>query len=61
MGVDAPQHDMKDLFRGRVINIDRPPRDKSINEEIQETGAHGCGSGNEAEWYKRNKGYSDRI
>jgi hypothetical protein len=61
MGIEAPQHDVKDLFRGRVINVDRPPRDKSINDEIQQKGAEYWGPVSEVTWYKRNKGYSDRI
>lgn len=34
------QHSIKDLFGNRVVNIDREARDRSMNEEIQEKGAH---------------------
>ena len=36
--------------------------DKDINDIIQEVGAHqDLGAGSEADWYKRNKGYSEKI
>jgi hypothetical protein len=33
------QHSIQDLFKG-TVNIDRPPKDRSVNEDIQEKGAY---------------------
>jgi hypothetical protein len=50
--------------------MDRPCRDKTINDWIEEKGVHarpGGGSGYtvvdeaEAAWYRKHKGYSERI
>jgi hypothetical protein len=40
-----PQHSIEDLFgEGLVISLDQPPRDRSMNEDIEEKGAHFGGS-----------------
>ena len=54
------QRSMKDLWGSRVIEINRPPRDQSINEDIQKYGAHLTGGDDEYSWYKKHKGYSKK-
>lgn len=59
---DRPQFDPSKYFR--VIVRDRATKDGDLNERIQRDGAHVGGSGNtgsEAEWYMRNKGYTNRL
>ena len=41
--------------------MDRPCRDRSVNEDIQEKGVEFWGAGSEYAWYQRNKGYSKKI
>ncbi len=62
------QHRMEDLFPGKVVKINKSSKDKDPNELIREEGAHldirpgeSNGSRNEAEWYRKNKGYSVRT
>lgn len=61
-GLLPKQHSMEELFPGRVVTCDRVPRDKSVNDTIQEEGGHfrPC-SGSEASWYRKNKGYTERL
>lgn len=64
---DRPQFDPSKYFR--VIVRDRATKDENLNERIQREGAHFSGAGNpdqpltggEAEWYMRNKGYTNRL
>jgi len=44
-----------------VITRESKSLDKPINDIIQEVGAQVWGSGSETEWYRKNKGYSQRI
>jgi hypothetical protein len=51
-----------ELFPGREVILTRPPRDRSVNEDIEERGAHmGHGGESEGSWYRRHKGYSEKI
>ena len=35
------QHSIEDIFgKDQMVDIDREPRDPSVNDEIQEKGAH---------------------
>ena len=43
------------IFKG-VIKNDTGPRDKTVNDYIQEEGGEYWGGGSEAAWYRRNKG-----
>lgn len=60
------QHSLEELYPGRVVHINRPPRDESINDRIQREGANlGSRSLNpdksEKAWYRTHKGYSKNI
>lgn len=64
---DLPkQHSIRELFGSRVIENNALIRDRSVNEDIQEYGAHFGGrmpagtivDGSEYMWYKKHKGYS---
>jgi len=48
------------IFKNVIVN-DTDPRDKTVNDHIQEKGAEYWGAGSEAAWYRRNKGYSKKI
>lgn len=61
------QHSIEKLFPGRIIKRRTEKKDEDINETIQSQGAHlglssfGQGDVNEALWYYRNKGYSEKL
>ena len=46
----------------KVIDHKSSIVDEDLNERIQKEGAHFGGSGSsELEWYRKNKGYSERL
>lgn len=55
------QHPVEELFKGRVIKRESKTRDTDINELIQAVGAHCDGAGSEAAWYRKHKGYSEKL
>ena len=60
---------IEDIFKGRVLHVDRPPRDRTVNEDIEEFGAHlgggsrkptpGSDSRHEVQWYKQQRDKSN--
>jgi hypothetical protein len=56
---DRSQFDMKKYFK--VIERESSIKEETVNDRIQREGADCWGGGSEADWYYRNKGYSERI
>jgi hypothetical protein len=66
-GLLPKQHPISELFKGKVMNIYRVARDRSVNDDIEEFGAHlggGPRAGKKEEdffnaqeylWYKNKK------
>jgi hypothetical protein len=53
------QFDLSSRFK--VIKKESSTKDENMNGKIQKEGAHCCGSGSEAKWYRDHKGYSDGL